>query len=423
MRRHLPLLLLVLGVARGATADDAEVLVHQALEANPTLESLQQRVDALQSRTLQAGARPEPMVGVEYSNMPVTAPVPGNHAMSGLQLRLQQTLLFPGTVPRRVAAAESRVRIGEASYEEGRVALAAAVRRAYLQLSLSRQLRSVTEAHLAELDRLIEAVRAGYEVGQAGQHDLLNLQLLRDRLDDDLRDYERTERELLAALTASVHADAPLVVPTPQRTEAPPTPGSLEELFERARAANPSLDRLNATESAELAAADAARREAWPDMTVWAGYRVRAAVGDADDGINQASVGLSVPLPTASARRYGGRQSEHQALARAARSSVHSTEADIRADLDGSVARWQRAQGKADTYRGQLIPDARTTLDATLSAYQVGRADYATLFHAQVQLLDLERALRVAEAGAALAEVDVAELLGTAERSPKGEER
>ena len=208
-------MLLVLCFTRGAAADDAEALVHQALEANPTLESLRQRVDALQSRTLQAGARPEPMVGVEYSNMPVIAPVPGQHAMSGLQLKLQQTLLFPGTVPHRVAAAESRVRIGEASYEEGRVALATAVRRAYLHLALTRQLRSVTEAHLIQLDQLIEVVRAGYEVGQAGQHDLLNLQLLRDRLDDDRLDYGRTERELLAALGAAVNAQAPLDVPTP----------------------------------------------------------------------------------------------------------------------------------------------------------------------------------------------------------------
>lgn len=421
-------MLLLVGAAGGSLAadsrgDTSEALVQQALDSNPSMESLRQRIDALESRTTQAGARPEPMIGVEYSNMPVTAPVPGNHPMSGLQLKLQQTLLFPGTVPSRVAAAEARVRIGDASYEEGRVALAAAVRRAYWRLALTRQLRVVTEEHLAQVKQLVESVRAGYEVGRAGQHDLLNLQVLRDRLSDDLYDHDRTDRELTAALAAAVHAGGTLQVQTPATTVWRSLPGSLDDLVERAIEDNPALARLDAAEAAELAAAESARRESWPDMTAWAGYRVRAPVDGVDDGIDQASIGLSVPLPTAAARRWGGKEAEHESLARAARSEALYARDEIRADLDAAVARWERATDKAGTYREQLIPNARTTLDATLAAYQVGRADYASLFQAEIQLLDLERAARVADAEAALAEVDVTMTLGTAQRAPRGDDR
>jgi outer membrane protein TolC len=413
MLRWITIMLMLLGTVRGATAADAagdasEDLVRQALEANPTMEALRQRIDALESRTVQAGARPEPTVGVEYSNVPVTAPIPGNHPMSGVQLRLQQTLLFPGTVPSRVAAAEARVAVGEASYEEGQVALAAAVRRAYWRLALTRQLRTVTEEHLGQVDQLIEAVRAGYEVGNAGQHDLLNLQVLRDRLSDDLNDYDRTDRELTAALAASAHAESTLQVETPALTSVPPVPGTLDELVAQALDANPSLARLDALEAAEMAFADAARREAWPDMTLWAGYRVRAPVEDVDDGLNQASLGVSIPLPTAAAKRWGGKEAEHEALARAARSSNLTARDEVRAELE---------------YRTGLIPDARTTLEATLAAYQVGRADYATLFQAEVQLLDLERSARMAEAEAALAETDVLMTLGTAARTDGSDQR
>ena len=418
----------ILIVGTGAVAADdggapGEALVRRALDSNPTMDSLRLRIDALRQRSVQAGALPEPMLGVEYSNVPVTAPVPGNHPMSGLQLRLQQTLLFPGTVPRRVAAAEAGIAIGEASYEEGRVALAAAVRRAYWRLALARQLRALTEEHVAQAGRLIEAVRAGYEVGKAGQHDLLNLQVLEDRLTDDLRDFDRLERELTAALSAAVHEEGTLLLETPTRTRVPPLPGDLDEISRRALHGNPALARLDATAAAELAAAELARREAWPDMILWAGYRVRAPVDAVDDGIDQATVGVSVPLPTSSARRWGGREAEHEALARAARSDAAATRDGIRAGLDAAIARWDRAAAKASTYRDQLIPDARTTLDATFSAYQVGRADYASLFQAEVQLLDLERAARVAESEAVLAEVDVTMLLGTAERAREGEDR
>jgi outer membrane protein TolC len=225
--------------------DLVEDLVREALDASPSMESLRLRIEALQRQSDQAGARPEPTLAVEYSNMPVTTPWPGNHPMSGLQLRLQQTVLFPGTLRQRVSAAQARELMGEASYDQGRVVLAAAVRRTYWQLALTRQLRSDHEA--------------------------------------------------------------------------------------------------------------------------------------AQD--------------------------------------------DIRADLDSTLARWERAADKATTYHDQLIPDARTTLEATLAAYQVGRADYASLFQAEVQLLDLERAARMAEADAALAETDALMTLGTAERTPRGDRR
>ena len=410
-----------IGAAYGSQ-DLEEDLVLQALQGHPTMESLRQRIDALESRSTRAGALPEPVLGLEYSNMPVTAPVPGIHPMSGLQLRLQQTLLAPGTVTRRVSAAEARVRIGEASYDEGRVNLAAAVRRAYWQLTLTRQLRAVTEDHRVQVNQLIEVVRAGYEVGKAGQHHLLNLQVLRDRLGDDLHDYDRTDRALSAALAAAVQTEGASEVRTPDQTVVRPLPGSLDELVEMATEGNPTLARLDSAEAAEVAAAEAAQRESWPDMTLWAGYRVRAPIDGGDEGINQVSVGLSIPLPTAAAKRWGGQQAEHEALARAARADARSVSRDIRADLDASVAGWERGRDKAETYRDQLIPDARTTLEATLAAYQVGRADYASLFQAEVQLLDLERIATMAEADAAMAEVDVMQTLGTAERGPLGEQ-
>jgi len=422
MRANTLILLALLATVRAATATQSvEDLVDQALQANPSVEALDHRVGALQRRTDQVGALPEPTIGIEYSNVPVTAPVPGNHPMSGLQLRLQQTLLAPGTVPRRVAVAEARVCSGQASVEEGRVALAAGVRRAYWRLALARQLRQVTKEHATQVESLMGAVRAAYEVGRAGQHDLLNLQVLRDRLVDDLQDFDRTERELVSAITAAVGSGAALEIETPAQTPPPPLPGDLDDLVERAGADSPTLTRLEATEAAERAAAELARREGWPDLTLWAGYRVRAPVDDLDDGINQATLGVSIPLPTAAARRWGGLQAEHEALARAASADAEATLDDIRADLDGALARWQRASDKAATYREHLIPDARASLDATLSAYQVGQADYASLFGAEVQLLDLQRAERVAETEAVLAEVDVAMLLGTTELPQKGD--
>ena len=66
---------------------------------------------------------------------------------------------------------------------------------------------------------------------------------------------------------------------------------------------------------------------------------------------------------------------------------------DVTAILAAIHARWARAFEQAVEYRDNLTPDARATLETSLSDYTVDRADFATLFEAQVALLDLERTL------------------------------
>ena len=62
------------------------------------------------------------------------------------------------------------------------------------------------------------------------------------------------------------------------------------------------------------------------------------------------------------------------------------------------------------------MPRAHRTLDATFAAYQVDRADFASLFQSELQLLDFERTIRRAEARAALARVEVEALTGQPHR-------
>ena len=65
----------------------------------------------------------------------------------------------------------------------------------------------------------------------------------------------------------------------------------------------------------------------------------------------------------------------------------------IAADGERALARWQRAEDKARTFTDVLIPAARTALETTRADFATGRADFASLFDAEIVLLDLERAV------------------------------
>jgi outer membrane protein, heavy metal efflux system len=406
-----------------AASAELENLVTQALAAHPSVEAAQLRVDALEHRAVRALAWPEPVLGLEYGAMPLTAPYPGVHPMSGVQLRLQQSFPAPGTVGQRGAAAEARIPVAEASLAGVQVELAAAVRRTWWQLALTRKLRSVTVEHVALVEQLLDTVRASYEVGRAGQHDLLGLQVLAGRLTDDLGEFDRRERELLASLTAALAQDGELTINSPADLRGLSPLPDVAALVPVASSDNPSLRGLAAAADAERAAAATARREAWPDLTLWVGYRLRAAVDGVDEGVDQVSVGVSVPLPTATKKRWRRAEEEHEALARAAdaEGSAHSDR--IRADLEIALARWERAMERTEVYETSLIPAAQASLDAAQSAYRVGQTGFATLYQAEIQLLDLQRTVCVAAVDAHLAEVEVARLLGVAGRPVRGEVR
>jgi hypothetical protein len=122
-------------------------------------------------------------------------------------------------------------------------------------------------------------------------------------------------------------------------------------------------------------------------------YRVRTVDTDLDDGTDQVTAGFSIPIPWGSAKRSRAEQVAQLQAARGARARLEAERDRIESVLTAIHARWTRAFEQAVEYRARLAPAALATLEASLSDYSVGRADFATLFDAEVGLLDLERTL------------------------------
>ena len=384
-------LLLVLGPRLAAAADDApQALAREAEAANPSLQARAAMVDQLRARAEVAGAWPDPMVGIEYSNVPIDTWSLSDHPMAGLQLRVQQTLRPPAWSRQARAVGEARTQVGQAGVEEAGLALRAQVESTWWTLARTRQLHQVTAAHLARTEELLVAVRARYEVGAVGQSALLRMSLLCDRIQDELGDFDRTERELGAALDTALSRQTPSVWETPAQVSALQPPPDADWLA-LAAAHRPELQRLEAERQAADAAAALTRTDGRPDPVVWAGYRLRTVSTEMDPGTDLVSLGVSVPLPFGEGRRAKGEIAGWQAAARAADSGEEALRERIVGDMDAILARWSRAAQKAATYDKVLLPAAAATLDATRTDFAVGRAEFAALFEAEIALLDLER--------------------------------
>ncbi|MCA9673052.1 MAG: TolC family protein [Myxococcales bacterium] len=397
----------------------AAALASRVVSANPSITAMRARITALEQRVRRASAWPDPQVAVEYSNMPIDAWRPGTHPMAGIQFKLQQTFPFPGKVGLRQEVGRGRVRETRAALDELALQLRALVKRAYYKLVLVRQLRSVTEQHVKLVDQFTDVVRIKYQVGKAGQQDYLRLQVLAQKLRDDLKNFERDERALAATIDAALHrARTPIVTPSSLAAAAAPK-ATAAKLAELASAHRPALRQQTEVSRTRRLAARSAAREGYPDFTAWLGYRLRFA--STDSGTDFIGVGVSVPIPFWYKRRAGSERHASEALARAALADRSSALDRIRGALGRELAAWRRAHQKARTYEQTLMPLAHKALDATFASYQVDRTDFAALYQAELQLLEFERVIRRARLTTWIARVNVEALVGKALRkAPPG---
>lgn len=396
-----------------ASAQELEGLVAEALAASPSLVALAAGEQALRARAEVAGAWPDPMLGVEYSNVPIGTLSIADHPMAGVQLKLQQTVKSPGwsAQARQVGALSADAAAQERA--EAALALSTAVRVSWWSLTRTRLLEAVTEAHIAYLDELLTAALYRYEVGAAGQSAVLRLELLRAGLSDEIGEYRRAEAALEGALTGALARSPGAGFETPSAVTPAPPPAA-RDWAAQATDSRPMFAAKAARIAAAEAGAELARLDARVDPAIWAGYRLRTVETETDPGVDLVSIGLGVPIPVGSRRRARAEQGASLEVAAAERAGLEAVGDAVEAEMAAVLARWARSHQKAGTYREALIPAARAARDATLSDYAVGAAGFAALLEAEVVLLDLERAWIAAAVETHLQQARATALLGVA---------
>lgn len=414
------MILLSCVIASRALALDAEVLqlVEEALRANPTLEAKRAQIEAIATAAEGAGVWNDPLFSVEYMNAPTDSLRIDRSSMSGVQLKLEQN--FPelgwSKTSRELAALE--VSATRYATTEAERQLRQGVETLYWRLALSRALRDVTDQHRQRAEDLLSAVSSRYETGVIGQNSVSRLLVLRDRLQEDLADFEQLELEITAALVRALARPAPSRFETPRVFE-PLAPGAAAEAWlAQALENRAELQRLREEIKIEQKAQELARIEARPDVDLWLAYQIREVDMAMDDGTDFISAGISIPIPLGSRKRELAQAASRRAGERSARARFAAQVDEITSELRMAEARWSRAYQKSRAYRERLLPAAEMTLQATLADFAVDRADFMALYEAQVELLELQKAYLQAVVETHLQRALVCALTGASDLPP-----
>lgn len=351
--------------------------VAQAREANPALLAALLRADAARARPSQAAALPDPQLTVGLMNRPLSG-FGTDEMMTMNTVGVTQMLPWPGKLgfgEERVGALAEAAALDAAELDRQLAARVAAV---YAELAATDRVVAILGQTRTLLAEFLSVSQTRYAVGETPQQDVLRAQVAVARMTEDITVMEEERVALAARFNALLGRAATAPVPAlalPAPGGALPTADSLMAL---AAARRPAL--LAARERVRAAEAGyrQARRELYPDLMLSVEYGQRPQYDD----MLSLMVGISLPLwagrrQLAMREEMAAMRAGEDAMARDLTNETYALLTELRAEAE-------RARRLTDLYEREILPQARAGVDAALSAYRVGTADYMTLVDSEM---------------------------------------
>ena len=398
--------LLISGRAAAQEDPDLALLLKEAAERNPELLAARREAEAAASRVEPAAALDDPMLEAGLVNVPAQSFSLRREDMTMKVIGISQRLPYPGKRDLRREAARKDAQASAGGANEVLNRVQRDVKAAYLDLWLADESLRLTESNLRVLEQLRSIAESRYSVGQSTQADVFKAQTQVSRMQEERIKLGRERPVLEAELNRAAGRDGSVAVKpgAPQLREADLR---LEALRAAARAGRPQLlaqQRLVDRSATQL---DLARKDYYPDFDLRFSYGQRDNFQDMrrEDLI---SFTVAINLPVWGRNKREPRVAEAESMRSQAAAMYQARLNEVDAMLRQQVAAAGQALRSARLYEGSLLPQARLTADASLSAYRVGRVDFFSLLDSRMTVFNAEigHAASIVAYNKALAEIE-----------------
>ncbi len=382
--------------ARTSPAQEAPTTVAEVLDAveraNPMLEAARLEGEARAQQRAQVAALPDPTVSVTYQPLPMLTA----HGTQRTQWRVEQMVPYPGKLSLQGDIADLGAVVARHEADALAADLLLQAKEAYYDLYHVQRLTELVHAFQEDLRGFEDAAAARYEVGQGTQQAVLKAQVEKNQLAQrlmDLRARRRSAAMALARLTNAPDGTFETVdLAPPLRPDVP-----MEAMVAASVAERPEMAALDAAEARASKQIALSHKQRLPDFGVSLTYFdiASAAMPPTAGGRDALAIGASVKLPLQRGR-IRSQIAESEVRARQIEARRAALETDIETDLDDLLYALEQERATLELYEQTLLPQAASTVEATLSAYTTGRTDF-------LNLLDAERtvfALRTGRADA-----------------------
>ncbi|HEY4187549.1 MAG TPA: TolC family protein [Polyangia bacterium] len=394
---------LLVGIAIMAPASPAPPvslaeLFEEARRKNPDIRAARARGRATAAAVAPAGAFEDPMLMVQFWNMPVDLSV------VPLMVSLTQPIPLGG---KRAARRDEAQAMAEASRDGVTTVVRdveAQIAKAYFDLFLADRTMAVDDEIGRTLRSLVAAASSRLAAGRGEESEVLRAE------SEELK--VRSDREAASARRSAAVAKLVALLDRPPGSDMGPTgePALLpslppqEALRERALRERPELGVSSAAAAAAEARLRAARAEKTPDVAVSAGemHVFRGVARPADFLF----LGVQGNLPI-----FGSKNGAHVETAQAGlasmREETHALENRVMAEIADAFAEVQAEQRQTELHH-QLVPLSHQALASALASYSAGRGGFPMVLDAErdLQMHQLDLAMHMAAYSQHLADLE-----------------
>ena len=373
--------------------------IRRATAQNPRIREAEARVEAARRRVPQATVLPDPEVELGLKDLPIREPSLSRDDFTMEMVTGRQSLPGRGKRSAQRAAAAAGVQDATAMRAREVVEIAADTADAFFQLADTDRSLAILEEARQRLEDAAAAATERYEVGKAGQSDVLQASLEKTSLDEQLSTL-RAERRAQAARFNALQG---LPAATPVPPIGPVAPGSevpaAADLVQRAAERSPAVAAAQAEVQRAEQELELARLESRPDWMLMGYYGRRERFDDFF------GVSASINLPWAHRRRLEERRAEKEAELAAARAGVETARNQLQGEIEAAHAELEKNLEQTRLYRDSILPQAEINYRAAREAYIVGKIDLLTLLRAATDLDQYRReaVMRASGIGRALA--------------------
>ena len=386
---------------------NVQELLQWADTHNPELAAMRYEIDAANERIAPAGALPDPTLRVEFMDFAGPGapdgfnPLPGKG--SGTKYTLMQSIPLWGKRDLRKEVATAELGQVKGRRQVAVVEIHARIKNAYAQYYQAVGLKKLNEEILRLLGDLEAVTQVRYASGLVPQQDVIRAQVEKTTLRSETINLDTEQQQTRARLNAVLaRPQTASISETPEIRRIAPVKLDGAVLQEKASRTNPLL----ATQSAQIAAADANRRlvekNRYPDVTL--GIAPTQRGGSIDSW--EAMVEINIPIRFESRR---AQESEAGAMLAAARERRQAITNQVTGELQENLVAFEAAEKQERLIADTLLPQAELTFRSALAGYENGKVDFATL-------LDAQRAIRLARQGQIKARVEQEVRLAEIER-------
>jgi outer membrane protein, heavy metal efflux system len=351
--------------------DDA---VRTALAKNPAVLSAAHTVSAERAKISQAGALPDPTVGLGWMGNPRPFSIQTGDPSSYRSVSAMQMLPFPGKRSLRGQIAGKDTEATQWDLEAVRRRVAADVKAAFYDYWYYDKAIRTTQANRDLLTKLSQIAEARYRVGKGMQSDVLRSQVEISMLLQKLTTLEQQRATAQARLNTLMarNPEAPLP-PAAEVTGPSPLSYSLDDLYKLAGENDPEYQRMRKMVERNQLAMNLAQKDYLPDLSIGYMYEQRPAMPD----MHGLTFTVNIPVFYKSKQREEVRQAKEEELS--ASSARENRQNELYFDLKQNYLAAKASENLLKLFSEGVVPQSSLALESSMAAYQVGNVDFLTL--------------------------------------------